>query len=138
MGVTPSYAQRALAEDYEQIRIAEEILSGHEFRHGQPKPDISSENQLFFVCHEQLSNRTTHELIKAGWLCEDVHCAKGVVYHFTKQRSTDYSLLLMLVSMAVDFVAIAMFSAAVFSYKVMFEVYDVMWFEPGTVASYLT
>ncbi len=137
MGATPSYAQRALAEDYEQIRIAEEILNGQDFNN-RPRPDISSTNELFFVCHEQLSNRVTQDLVKAGWQCEDVHCSKGVVYHFTKKRSTDYSLLLMLTSMAVDFVAVAMFTSAVFSYKVMFELYGVMWFEPGTVASLFT
>jgi hypothetical protein len=135
MGV--SYSKRALLKDYERIKEAEEILNQQDWNQAKPRPhpDINRDGQLFFVTHEQPSNRVMQGLMKAGWSCMEVNHMNGTVFHYTHPRTFNPSYWMNLVSLLVLFCALVSAVVAVFSLEVLFKMKGLVWFEPGSLYS---
>lgn len=137
MGVIVSYSKRALAKDYECIKETEDILNQQDWSQLKPKPvpDINRDGQLFFVTHEQPTNRVSQAVMKAGWNCTEVNHMNGTVSHYTHPRAYDPSYWLNVFSLLALLVALVSAVLSVFSLEVLFKLKGMVWFEPGSVAS---
>ncbi len=132
-----SYSKRALVADYQEIKDAKEILRQQTFAEDRPRPvpDFNSNGQLFFPSTEQLSTAVTQSLIKRNWECKEVHKGDTVIYEYTHERTMDFTPVFQFVSCSLELAFLLLVVGGAFSYKVMYEVYGVTWFTPGTLKS---